>query len=115
MELKLTVYEDETMKEVKKVYEADRLKIPYRVAMTIITSLDNVNLDETDDVLKLLTSSAGMVDKIIKVTFGVSESELDCVDAGELVAVVTELYKWGIEKMHSLNKGNAEKNVMATM
>lgn len=112
MLLKLNVYTDETITELKRVCEADKLKIPYRVAMYLIQSLDGVNLDNKDDIIKFISSNIDKMDKILKATFGVSESELDCLDAGELIETLKELYKWGVEKVSKLSDKNS-KNVVA--
>ena len=111
MELKLTVYTSDELKEVKRVAEAERVKIPYRVATGLIESLDGLNIDNEGDLVKLVGSSAGKLNKIIKATFGISENELDCVDGAELGAVAMELYKWAIDKIKSI-KGNDSKNVV---
>lgn len=110
MELKLNIYTDESMKEVKEVVTADKLKIPYRVAMYLISSLDTIDLDNDDDLIKFISSNTGSLDKILKATFGISESDLDGIDGGELISVIKELYTWAIGKMTSLKKENDEKN-----
>lgn len=110
MNLKLTVYTNDTLTEVKRVVEAERLKIPYRVAMYVGQSLDTLNLDSKDDVFNYIVGSLDKLDKIIKATFGVTETELECVDATELGSVGVELYKWGLEKINSLKAGNSSKN-----
>lgn len=109
MKLLLKIYTDDTLTEVKRVAEADRLKIPYRVAMYVGQSLDTLNLKSEDDIFKFVINSLDKLDKIIKATFGVSETELECVDTMELGEVTVEIYKWAIEKLNSL-KGNNEKN-----
>ena len=113
MNLVLNIYTDDTLTEVKRQAEADRLKIPYRVAIYIGQSLDTLDLKNDDDIFKFVTSNLDKLDKIIKATFGVSDTELECVDVAELGAVAIELYKWGIEKINSL-KGNNSKNVIPT-
>ena len=113
MKLVLNIYTDDTLREVKRVAEADQLKIPYRVAMYIGQSLDTLDLKNEDDIFKFITGSLDKVDKIIKATFGVTETELECVDVAELGAVGVEIYKWGINKLNSL-KGNDSKNVVTT-
>lgn len=109
MKLVLNIYTDETLTEIKRVVEADRLKIPYRVAMYIGEALETVNFKNEDDIFKFVIGSLDKVDKIVKATFGVTETELECVDVAELGAVAVELYKWGMEKLNSLN-GNGSKN-----
>lgn len=113
MNLKLTIYTNEEMTEVKRVAEADRLKIPYRTAIYIGQSLEALNLKSESDILNFVGGNLEYLDKIIKATFGVSELELECVDAGELGAVAVELYKWGIDKLNSL-KGSNSKNLEPT-
>lgn len=109
MNLVLNIYTDETLTEVKRVAEADRLKIPYRVAMYIAQSLDKLDVKNDNDLLNFVGENIDKLDKIIKATFGVTDTELDCVDVSELGAVAMELYKWGIDKINSL-KGGQEKN-----
>lgn len=113
MNLVLNIYTDDTLTEVKRIAEADRLKIPYRVAMYIGQSLDTLDLKNEDDIFKFVTGSLDKLDKIIKATFGVTDTELDCVDVAELGVVGVELYKWGIEKLQTL-KGDKSKNVETT-
>lgn len=111
MNLVLNIYTDETLTEIKRVAEADRLKIPYRVAITVAQSLDELDLNSINDkqVLNLITGNLDKVDKIIKATFAVTDTELECVDVAELSGVAMEIYKWGLEKISSL-KGDSEKN-----
>ncbi len=110
MNLVLNIYTDDTLTTLKRQAEADRLKIPYRVAMYIGQSLDTVSLKSEDDILKFVTGNLDKLDKIIKATFGLTDTELECVDVAELGAVASEVYKWGIEKIKSV-KGNDSKNV----
>ncbi len=110
MKLVLNIYTDDTLREIKRVAEADQLRIPYRVAMYIGQSLDTLNLKNENDIFKFVTGSLDKLDKIIKATFGLTDTELECVDVAELGAVGVELYKWGIDKLNSL-KGDSSKNV----
>ena len=113
MRLVLNIYTDDTLTQLKRVAEADQLRVPYRVAMYIGQSLDALDLKNENDIFKFLTGNLDKLDKIIKATFGLTETELECVDVAELGAVGVELYKWGIEKLNSL-KGNSSKNVQVT-
>lgn len=113
MKLVLNIYTDDTLTELKRQAEADRLKIPYRVAMYIGQSLDSLDLKNENDILNFVSGNLDKLDKIIKATFGLTETELECVDVAELGAVGVEIYKWGIEKLQSL-KGNSSKNVETT-
>lgn len=106
MNLVLNVYKDDSFTEIKRTCEADRLRVPYRVAMYVAQTLDKAE-DITDEkqILKVITSSSEQVTKIIKATFGVSESELETVDVGEMYEVVTELYGYVVEKFSALRGG----------
>ena len=104
-----TEREDDTLTEIKRVAEADRLKIPYRVAIDVAKSLDSLNLENENDLLNFVGGNIDKVDKIIKATFAVTDTELECVDLAELGNVAGEIYKWGLEKINSL-KGGQEKN-----
>ncbi|MBQ9700083.1 MAG: hypothetical protein IJV71_05610 [Lachnospiraceae bacterium] len=109
MNLALNIYTDDTLTEVKRTAEAERVKIPYRVAMNIVSSLEGADIDNTNNMIQLISGSTDKLDKIVKATFGVTENELECVDAGELGAVAVELYNWALEKVKSI-KGNSSKN-----
>lgn len=113
MELKLNIYTDDTLTEIKRVAEADRLRIPYRVAIYIGQSLEQVDLKNENDLFSFITNSLDKLDKIIKATFGISETELECIDAAELGSVGVELYKWGIAKLNGI-KGDGSKNAEMT-
>lgn len=113
MKLKLNVYTDDCLTEIKKTVEADRLKIPYRVALYVAQSLDEAELKDKDKIFNYITGNLDKVDKIIKATFGLSEAEMECIDIMELGSVGVEIYKWAIDKINSL-KGENEKNLTAT-
>lgn len=113
MKLSLTIYTDDTLTEIKRVVEADRLKIPYRVALYVGQSLDNVSLDNEEELFKFVINSLDKLDKIIKATFGVSETELEAIDVMELGTVGVEIYKWAIDKIKGL-KGDNSKNGVET-
>lgn len=106
MQLKLNVYKDDNFTEVKKTYEKDSLRIPYKVAMHVAKMLDQVS-DFTDEkqVLKIIASSGEYLTKIIKATFGVSESELEYVDILEMYDVAMEIYQYVLGKFKSLTGG----------
>ena len=107
MTLKLNIYTDETLTHIA---EADELKIPYRAAMQIIQSLDGLNIDNSEKIIQILTKNITQVDKIIKATFKISDSELDLINSGELINVCKQLYSWAIGKINNLKGENNPKN-----
>jgi hypothetical protein len=114
MQLKLTVYTDDSFTDVKRVVEADGLKIPYRVTKYLAETLENLNIKNENEVFDFIIHNLDKLDKIIKATFGLSETEMECIDTMELGAVGVELYKWGMDKIKSLKQGNNSKNVETT-
>lgn len=112
MNLVLHIYEDENLSKVKREATADKLKIPYRVAMSLISLLDNTDINSEKDLIKLVSSMPDKLDKIIKATFDVTEAELECVDAAELVAVAKDLYGWAMDKITGIKGGNDSKNAL---
>lgn len=113
MNLVLNVYTDDCLTELKKTVEADRLKIPYRVAVCVAQTLDESVLNDTDKIFNYIIGNLDKVDKIIKATFGLTDTEMECIDLMELGSVGVEIYKWAIDKINSL-KGENEKNLTAT-
>lgn len=114
MNLKLTVYTSDELQEVKRVVEADELKIPYRVTGYLLQSMENLSLDDKEGMFNFIAGNTEILDKIIKATFGVSELELECINTTELVSVGMEIAKWVMDKVNGLKQGNNSKNVVET-
>lgn len=115
MNLILKIYKDETLTEVEREAQADRLKIPYRVATYVAQSLDTIGSMNNTEVFDFVINNLDKVDKIIKATFGVTDTELERVDLMELGDVATEIYKWAVEKFESLKNGKKSKNLQETV
>lgn len=115
MQLRLNVYKDESFTEVKRTCEVDRLRVPYRVAMHVAKMLDKAeDLTDEKQVIKMIAGSGDHLTKIVRATFGVSETELECVDIGEMYDVGLELYRYVIDKFQSL-KGSQDPNMGETV
>lgn len=110
MLLQLKVYTDDTLQEVKRVAEADELVIPYRVSCYLIKSLDSVDIENEDDLIKFISGNIDKLDKVVKATFGLSELELDCVNTMDLIGALRELYAWITLKLKGID-GGGSKNV----
>lgn len=115
MELKLTVYTDESLEEVKDVRHADTVKIPYRVATAVISSLDKVELNDEESIIQYVACNVDKMDRIVKATFRVTEEELACIDVAELIGSVKEIYRWAVDKVKSIKTTEAVKNTLAAM
>jgi len=114
MDLRLTIYTDDTLTEVKRVAEADELKIPYRVTGYLMRSMENLSLEDKEGIFDFIVSNVDILDKIIKATFGVSESELAAINTTELINVGADICAWCMDKIKNLKQGNNSKNVGAT-
>lgn len=115
MKLQLTVYMNDELQEVKRVVEADELKIPYRVTGYLLQSMENLSLDDKEGMFNFIAGNTEILDKIIKATFGVTELELECINTTELVSVGMEIAKWVMDKVNGLKQGNNSKNVVETV
>ncbi len=110
--LSLTIYANEEFTEVKRIVETDELKIPYKVTKYIAEVLQNVNTADTDALYNIVINSMDKVEKIIKATFGVSNTELEYIDTMEIVDMAMKLIKWAKSKFTMLN-GASSKNAVA--
>lgn len=99
MNLHLNIYTDETLTEIKRVAEADSLKIPYRVSIFILKALDGVEINNNEDLVKFISQNIEKLDTIIKATFGVSNAELECVDTIEVIDALKDLFVWATDKI----------------
>lgn len=104
MEFKLTIYKDESLQEVKRIAEADSLKIPYRTSLNLINMLASIDGEEGEDVLGAIRRTPECLNKILKATFGLTETELDGVNAAELIDVVKGLMAWCIAQLRGMHK-----------
>jgi len=108
MKLVLNIYKDEPLKQIERKAEADRYKIPYRVSIYLLELLESENIESDVDLIRLMVSSPDKLDKVIKATFELKDSELECIDSAELLGVVIELYKWIVEKTNALKESSSK-------
>lgn len=113
--MKLTVYTDDMLTEVSRVVEADKLKIPYKVTLMVIKSLEGLNLSDNDEVFKAFVDNVDGVDKIIRCTFGLSEEDLNCVDTLDLIETGKEIFSWAIEKVNSIQGGQKNASMRVSI
>lgn len=106
--LKLNLYKDDSFTEIERTVEVDKIKIPYRTAVLIIGSLDQLKDGDEESILNFITHHTELMDKIVKATFGVGENDLDKIDIMELVTLIRELFTWAKGKMHEIAPKNAE-------
>jgi len=111
MHLVLKIYTDKNLKDIKRVVEVDRLKIPYRVGIYLLELLENENINNDVDLIKLMVTAPDKLDRIVKCTFELTDSELECVKLLELGTELIKIYKWIIETVKVLKGINSKKSV----
>ena len=114
MKLVLNIYTDDSLVEIAKTVEADKLRIPYRVITYVSQSLESVDIENEVDIFNFIVSNVDKLDKIIKATFKITDSELEYIDVMELKDVAIEIYKWALDKINGLKgTGGGSKNLQA--
>lgn len=109
MELRLNIYTDDTLTDVNRVVVADKLQIPYRVSMYVVSTFDKLDINNENDIISFLSKNVTLMDKILKATFKLTDAELECIDTIELFDVLIEIYKWCVTLISSIG-GNKSKN-----
>ena len=114
MQLVLKIYTDEKLTDIKRVAEADRFKIPYRVAISLLELLENEDIKNDVDLIKLMVATPNKLDKIVKGTFGLMDSELGCIIPLELGVELIKVYKWIMETVKKLKRINSKKSASSS-
>jgi len=116
MKLVLNIYTDDSLVEVAKTVEADKLRVPYRVITYVAQSLESVDIENEVQLVNFVIANVDKLDKILKATFKITDTELECIDVMELGDVAVEIYKWALNKINGLkNKGDNSKNSVAAV
>ena len=109
--MKLTIYTDESMAEVREVREVPRMKIPYRTSEAVTDMLADVDLEKMNNtaLLGMLIINRHHITAVVRATFGLTEGDLNCVDTMELLDVGKEIVKWVLDEIAKLDGNkNAE-------
>ncbi len=108
--LQIKIFETDELKKVKRTETAEKVKIPYRVALRLIKSLDGTSIEEEENLIRFVTGNIEKVDKVIKATFDITENEMECIDMMDLIEVGKELFAWVMDEVKKLKKVDPEKN-----
>lgn len=100
--MKLNIYTDDTFREVREVKEAERMKIPFRVARHVARLLPTLSSYDKKEIPFIICENEDQVAAIIQATFGLSEEDLDHVETLELGDLAKEIIQYVIEKMNEL-------------
>ena len=110
--MKLTIYTDASLTEVREVREVPRMKVPYRTAdavLDMLTDLDMENMNEYK-VLALVLRNKHHLTTVVRATFGLSEEDLERIDLMELGDLAREIIRFVVEKMAELGLGESDPN-----
>lgn len=105
--MKLTIYTDESMAEVREVRERPRMKIPYRTSEAVVDMLADLDLEKMSNtaLLGMVIKNRQHVTAVVRATFGLTDGDLNCVDTVELLDVGKEIVKWVLDEIAKLGDG----------
>lgn len=110
--MKLKIYTDETLAQVREEREVPRIKIPYRTADAVLDMLGDLDFENLDDrkALNLVLKNKNHVTTIVRATFALSEDDLACIDLLDLTDLAREIIRFVVEKMAELGVGESDPN-----
>lgn len=110
--MKLKIYTDESLSQVREEREVPRMKIPYRTADAVLDMLSDLDLENLDEykVLNMVLKNKNHLTTIVRATFGLSEDDLACIDLLELSDLAKEIMRFVVEKMAELGVGGTDPN-----
>lgn len=102
--MKLTIYADEKMIDVREVREVPRMKIPYRTAAAVVNMLEDLDLEKMTDtaILGMVLKNEKHLTAVVCATFGLAEEDLAYIDVVELGDLAREIVAYVIKKMADL-------------
>ena len=113
--MKLNIYADESLAEVREVREVPRMKIPYKTADAVLDMLSDLDLENMDEqkVLSLVLKNKNHLTTIVRATFGLSDDDLAFVDIMELGDLARDIIRFVVQKMAELGVGKSDPNPQA--
>lgn len=111
--MKLTIYTDESLTEVREVREVPRMKIPYRTADTVLDMLADLDMEKMNEmaVLGMVLKNKQHLTTVVRATFGLSEEDLAYIDIMDLGDLAREIVGYVVGKMAELGVGESDPNV----
>lgn len=110
--MKLKIYTDESLTEVREEREVPRMKIPYRTADAVLDMLADLDLENMNNtaVLGMVLKNKHHLTAVVRATFGLTEDDLALVDIMELGDLAKEIIRFVLEKMAELGVGDSNPN-----
>ena len=114
--MKLTIYTDESMTDVREVREVPRMKIPYRTATAVLNMLGDLDLEKMNEtaILGMVLKNERHLTAVVRATFGLAEEDLERIDIVELGDLAREIVAYVVQKMADLGidlGGDSDPNV----
>lgn len=113
--MKLKIYTDESLSQVREEREVPRMKVPYRTADAVLDMLSDLDFENLDEykVINLVLKNKKHLTTVVRATFGLSEDDLACIDLLELGDLAREIIRFVVEKMAELGVGESDPNAQA--
>lgn len=113
--MKLKIYTDETLIEVREEREVPRMKIPYRTADAVLDMLADLDMEAMNEyaVLGMILQNKKHLTAVVRATFGLTEEELGCIDIMELGDLAQEIIQYVVGKLAELGVGAPDPNAQA--
>ena len=110
--MKLKIYTDESLTQVREEREVHRMKIPYRTADAVLEMLSDMDFENMDayKVLSQVLKNKNHLTTVVRATFGLSEEDLACIDIMELGDLARDIIRFVVEKMAELGLGESDPN-----
>ena len=110
--MKLKIYTDESLTQVREEREVPRMKIPYRTADAVLEMLGDLDFNNLDEykVISLVLKNKNHLTAVVRATFGLSEEDLAHVDIMELGDLARDIIRYVVEKMAALGLGESDPN-----
>ena len=110
--MKLKIYTDESLIEVREEREVPRMKVPYRTAdavLDLLADLDFENMDEYK-ILSMVLKNKQHLTTVVRATFGLTEDDLACIDLLDLTDLAKEIVRFVLDKVAELGVGESDPN-----
>ena len=100
--MKLTIYTDNTFREVREVREVPRIRVPYRVGQHVVKLIQDLDLTDNVAILRKALGTEELITAVVCATFGLADEDLDCVDAMELADTAKAIVAYVVNKLAEL-------------
>ncbi len=108
--MRITIYQDDSFTEIRETRETDRLKVPFRVGQYVVNALSKIDCTDEKQILGAVMDSEEQITKIVKATFGLTDADLETVDAMELGEAAKEIIQFVLAKIAELGR-NVDPNL----